>query len=142
VHRLLKEYNKKKPDKKTIDFYNTYLEEVGRHCVATEREAMEAERASVRLVQTFMARKYLGKEIDGTISGVTNFGIFVLMDDFYGEGLLHARDMRDDYYYYDEKNHRMIGKRNKKMFKLGGKIRVKIIHVNIEHRKIELEFVK
>jgi ribonuclease R len=142
VHRLLKEYNKAKPKPNKIDYYNTVLENIGQHCTDTEREAMEAERACSRLAQTFMARKFLGKELDGRISGITNFGIFVLMEDFWGEGLIHIRDLRDDYYYFDEQNHRLTGKRNKKSYKLGDKIKVRVIHVNIEARKIELELVR
>lgn len=142
VHRLLKEYNKAKPKPNKITYYNTVLENIGQHCTETERESMEAERACSRLAQTFMARKYLGKELDGRISGITNFGIFVLMEDFWGEGLIHIRDLRDDYYYFDEQNHRLTGKRNKKSYKLGDKLKVRVIHVNIEARKIELELVK
>jgi len=142
VHRLLKEYSKQKPKSEKIAYYSSVLENIGQHCTDTEREAMEAERACSRLAQTFMARKYLGKELLGTISGITNFGLFVLMEDFWGEGLIHIRDLRDDYYYYDEQNHKLTGKRNKKTFKLGDKIKVRVIHVNIEARKIELEMVR
>jgi ribonuclease R len=138
VHRLLKDYSKKIPDKKKIDLLTSQIENIGKHCTGIESESMGAERACVKLAQTYLARKYLGREMSGVITGVTNFGIFVMLDEFYGEGLLHARDMRDDYYYFDEKNHRMIGKRNKKMYKFGDKINVRIIHVNIETRKIEL----
>ncbi|MFC2131884.1 ribonuclease R [Bacteroidota bacterium] len=142
VHRLVKEYLSAKPGKKRLSYYNSVMEEIGKHNSEKEREAVEAERASVRLVQTFMARKYLGQEIEGTISGITNFGVFVLLDEFYGEGLVHIRDLRDDYYYFDEKNFRLIGKRKKRILKLGGRIKVRIIHVNIDTRKIELEFVE
>ncbi len=142
VHRLLKEYAKGKPKPNKITYYNTVLENIGNHCTETEREAMEAERACSRLAQTFMARKYLGKDLDGRITGITNFGIFVLMEDFWGEGLIHIRDLRDDYYYFDEQQHRLVGKRNKMVYKLGDKIKVRVIHVNIEARKIELELVK
>lgn len=142
VHRLMKMYTQKIPDKKTILKLDNYLNEVGQHCTETEREAMEAERTSVRLVQTLMARNYLGKIMEGTISGVTSFGIFVLIDEFYGEGLIFSKDIRDDYYYFDEKNYRIVGRRYKKMFKLGDRIKVKIIHVNLEQKKIDLEYVE
>jgi ribonuclease R len=55
---------------------------------------------------------------------------------------VHIRDLRDDYYYFDEKNFRLVGKRKKRILKLGGRIMVRIIHVNIDTRKIELEFLK
>jgi ribonuclease R len=141
VHRLIKEYQKGRISKKRIGYYDSVMEQMGQHCSEREREAVDAERASVRLIQTFMARKYLGKELEGTISGIANFGVFVLLDEFYGEGMVHIRDLRDDFYYYDEKNFRLLGKRRKRMLKLGGRIKVRIIHVDIEARKIELEMV-
>ncbi len=141
VHRLLKEYNKSKPDMKRINSLHSYLNNACQHFSETERDSVDAERSSVKTIQTFIARKYLGQEIKGTISGITNFGLFVMLDEFYGDGLIHIRDLRDDYYYYDEKNHKLIGKRKKRIFKLGDKLKVRIIHVEIEHRKIDLEFI-
>ncbi|MFW5701896.1 MAG: S1 RNA-binding domain-containing protein, partial [Bacteroidota bacterium] len=63
------------------------------------------------------------------------------VDKIYVEGLLHIRDLLDDYYIYDEKNFRLTGKRNKKVFRIGGRFRVKIINVNIEKRQIDFSFV-
>ncbi len=141
IHRLLKEYADGRTSAKRINYLDSILGKIAEHCTETEREAMEAERASVRAVQTYMARKYLGKTLQGTISGITSFGVFVILDKFYGEGLVHIRDLIDDYYIYDEKNYRLIGRRKKKILRFGDRIKVRVVHVDLEHRKIDLDFV-
>lgn len=142
VHRLLKEYNKAIPDISRLKFISKLLKEVGGNCTNRERLAMEAERASNKLAGAMIAENKIGEEFFGTITGVTNFGLFVTIEGLYVEGLLHIKDIWDDYYIYDEAKYRIIGKRKKKIFGLGMKIRVKIIKVNIDKRNIDLAFVE
>jgi ribonuclease R len=141
VHRLLKKYSKEKINYKNISHLEGELTEISEHCTERERLAMDAERASVKLFQTILASNYMGKEFMGTISGVMSFGIFILLDEIFSEGLLNFRDMADDYYYLDEKNHRVIGKRKKREYSFGKRLKVKIIRVNIEKRRIDLTLV-
>ncbi len=141
VHRLLKEYAEQKPIANRIEYLNSYLEEIGEQTTTTERNSMEAERASVKLAQIALAKKYVGEIFDGTISGVTSFGIFVILDNIYAEGMLHIRDLLDDYYIFDEKYFRLIGRRTNKIYRFGDRIKVKIIRVNFEKRKIELKLI-
>lgn len=141
IHRLLKEYAIQKPLPNRIEYLNSYLEEIGEHTTGTERNSMEAERASVKLAQIALAKKYVGDIFDGTISGVTSFGIFVILDTIYAEGLLHIRDLLDDYYLFDEKYFRLIGRRTHKIYRFGDRIKVKIIRVNFEKRKIDLKII-
>lgn len=138
VHRLLKSYIKGEIDKKELLKLERHLEDIGENCSLTEKNAMEAERASVKIAQSVLASEYVGKEFLGTISGVTNFGLFVLLDDLYAEGLVHIRDLYDDYYVFDEKNFSLIGKKRNKTFRFGDRIKVKIIKVNVDKRKIDL----
>ncbi|MCX7735885.1 MAG: ribonuclease R [Candidatus Kapabacteria bacterium] len=138
VHRLLKSYIKGDFDRKSILKLERQLEDIGENCSLTEKNAMEAERASVKIAQSVLASEYIGKEFLGTISGVTNFGLFVMLDDLYAEGLVHIRDLYDDYYVFDEKNFSLIGKRRNKTFRFGDRIKVKIIKVNVDKRKIDL----
>lgn len=138
VHRLLKEYAEKLPDINRMKSLTEYLKNTGQYCSATERNSMEAERASNKLAQTILSKKYIGKSFSGTISGVTSFGLFVILDDLYSEGMVHIKDIVDDYYIFDEKMYRLIGRQTKKIYQFGDKINVKIIKVNIEKRKIEL----
>ena len=141
IHRLLKEYADKAPDKNRRDYLNLFVKDAASSSSNTERLAMEAERASVKLTHSVMAQNYVGQEFNGTISGVTNFGLFVIMDKFYGEGLLHIRDLTDDYYIFDEAKYRLTGRRKKKVFSFGKRLRVKIIKVNLDKRNIDLAYV-
>ena len=101
---------------------------------------MEAERASVKLAQVILAKEHIGKIFEGTISGVANFGVFVLLDDLYAEGLLHIKDLVDDFYIFDEKNFRLIGRNHKKIFYFSKRIKVKIINANVFKRRLDLKY--
>jgi ribonuclease R len=141
VHRLLKEYMKGNIDKRLFEQLDSNLDIIGEHCTGTERLAMDAERASVKLTNAVLASSFIGKEFSGTISGVASFGIFILLDDIYSEGFINMRDLHDDYYIYDDKNYRLTGRHHGKVFQIGKRIYVQIIHVNIEKRKIDLKYV-
>lgn len=141
VHRLLKMYAEIKPDKRMTEKLLRDLEDIGHHTTGCERTAMEAERTSIKVAHCINAKQHLGKVFDGTISGITSFGIFVVMDGIWAEGLLHIRDMHDDYYLFDEKNYRLVGRRRKRIFQFGSRIRVKIVSANLEKRRIDLEFI-
>ncbi len=141
VHRLIKEYSNGTIKAERTRNLENELKEIGEYCTERERVATEAERASVKLTQSIMAKHFIGKEFFGTVSGIVNFGAFVLLDDLYAEGLLHMRDLRDDYYNYDEKGQRLVGSNKKKVISFGQRIRVRISHVNLENRRIDLVFV-
>ncbi|TAL66862.1 MAG: ribonuclease R [Bacteroidetes bacterium] len=141
VHRLLKEYTKDKIKNDRIKFLEYETKSISVHCSDRERIAVEAERASVKLAQTIFAANYLGIVFNGTISGVVNFGIFVLLDDIYVEGLIHVRDLYGDFYEFDEQHYRLIGKKKKNTFSIGKRIKVKIVNVNIDDKKIDLAYI-
>lgn len=136
VHRLLLKYieNAKLPG-----YTLEELEEICEHISACERTAMEAERYSVKLKQVELLSNRLGDEFHAIISGVVHFGIFVKITDILAEGLIRLRDLDDDFYIYDEKNYAIIGKRTKKMYRLGDKVSVKLVRVNEE--RLELDFL-
>lgn len=138
VHRLLKEYAAEKPNSKRIKELSSKLLEVAMHASETERLAMDAERASTKLASAIYASTMLGEVFDGTITGVVPYGLFVLLDAIYCEGLLHTKDMHNDYYHFDAKKLRITGRKTKNIYSLGSKIRVQIIKVNIEKRQIDL----
>jgi len=141
VHRMLKQYAKDIPPAKKIRVLSLQLEESAAHCTDRERVSMQAERTSIRIAQTVLANAYLGKVFEGTVTGVTDFGLFITMDEIHVEGLLHIKDISDDYYVFDEKYFRLRGRRNKRIFNFGDKVTVKIHHVNMDRRKIELKEV-
>ena len=138
VHRLLKEYAVGKPTNKRIKELSSKLVEIAIHTSDTERLAMDAERASTKLASAIYASTMLGEVFDGTITGVAPYGLFILLDNIYCEGLLHTKDMQSDYYYFDAKRMRIIGKKTKNIYSLGSKIRVQVIKVNIEKRQVDL----
>ncbi|MDT3740856.1 MAG: ribonuclease R [Candidatus Kapabacteria bacterium] len=142
VHRLLKEYMKAVPDNPRLSYLKVFCRDAGKHCSETERKAMDAERASVKLTHSVMASSHIGEVFDGTITGVTSFGLFVQLDGIYAEGLLHIRDLKDDYYVFDETKFRLAGRRHKKIFGIGSRLKVKIIKVNIDKRNIDFAYIE
>jgi ribonuclease R len=111
---------------------------------ASEREriAMEAERASVKVMQVEYMKRHLGDEFHAIISGVMKFGLFVEISDLLVEGLVRIRDMEDDYYIYDEKHYSLIGKRTKKRYRLGDKVRIQVVRVDPKEREIDFILVE
>lgn len=141
VHRLLKEYQRT-ISKQRRDQLVSSLPEVARHSSLRERVAMEAERAAVKVMQVEYMKRHLGDEFEGVISGVTRFGMFVEIKDLLVEGMIHVRDLDDDYYVYDEKNYALIGRRTGKRYRLGDAVPLKVVRVNAEEREIDFTIVQ
>jgi len=144
VHRLLKEYmkSKGKVPKSRIDYLKPFTKSVSDHISQTERKSMEAERASNKLASAVMVRNKIGNEYNGTVTGVINFGLFLILDELNVEGLLHVKDLNNDYYRFDEKNLKFVGKRTKTEFTIGTRLRVKIAKINIGKSQIDFEFIE
>lgn len=141
VHRLLKEYALDKPDSKRLSYLREYVPEVCDHCSDTERASTEAERASIKLTQVAIARQHVGSEFNGTVTGVTHFGIFVTIDALFAEGLVKVHDIDDDYYYYNERQFSLVGRRSKKTFRFGTRVRVRIAKVNPTKRELDYIYI-
>ncbi len=114
-----------------------HLPAVARRTSERERVAVDAERDSVDLKKTEFMRQHLGDEFDGTISGVTSFGLFILLDRFFVEGLVHVSSLGDDYYVFMEDKFTLVGEHTKKQYRLGDRLRVRVASVNLEDRKID-----
>lgn len=111
------------------------------HASIMERRAMEAERESIDLKKCqFMADK-IGEEYMGLVSSVTSFGIFVELEEYFVEGLIHVSTLDDDYYIYDDKHHTMRGESTKKTFTLGTAVKIRIRGVDLERRQIDMAIV-
>ncbi|HEX2868327.1 MAG TPA: ribonuclease R [Ignavibacteriales bacterium] len=138
VHRLLHYYT----ENEGRQFYSLdELEEIADHTSATERNAVSAERLSVKLKQAEFLQSHVGEDFQGVISGIASFGIFVELTHSLAEGLIRLRDMEDDYYIYDEKKYSLIGRRHHKVYRLGDKITVKLVRVDQEKREIDFLIV-
>lgn len=131
VHRLLKAYGKN-----TSLYTYDDLVDLGRHCSDQEKSAQNAERDSIKLKQVEYMSKRIGQAFDGVISGVTDFGIFVVLNDNYCEGMVRVSELIDDFYVYEAKRHMLTGRRRGKTIRLGDSIRVIVADVSIEQKQI------
>lgn len=129
-------------DQQSIYPYETgRLAETGDHLSVTERRADEATRDVVNWLKCEYLMDRVGEEYGGVVSAVTGFGLFVMLDDLYVEGLIHITGLPKDYYYHEASHHRMVGERTGRIFRLGQKLKVKVVRVNLEERKIDFELV-
>ncbi len=138
VHRALKEYARGVPESTRWQELYERARVVSDHSSVTERAAVEAERASQKLAQAMMAREHLGETHSGLVTGVTGFGVFVTVDDLMCEGLLHIRDLGDDYYYFDETRFRLVGRKTRRVLQYGSRLAVRIARVDMDKRMIDL----
>jgi ribonuclease R len=138
VHRLLRELRTTRVTEERKQDLEDDLPDVGRHTSDMERRADEAERELVQWKKVrFMADK-VGDVFDGYVTGVAPFGLFVELTDHFVEGLVHVSTMADDYYRYSEQSHRLFGENTRKTYRLGDKVRVQVIRVDMERRQIDL----
>lgn len=137
VHRILKQaVVDRRPVPETAA---DHLANVAVQASTRERQAMEAERDSVELKKMEYMERHLEDEFEGTISGVTAFGLFVLLDDVLVEGLVHVSGMADDYYHFVEDEYSLVGEVRKRRFRLGDRLRVRVRSVDKENRELDLE---
>lgn len=141
VHRLLLSYNNYKngvDEKLNINArYLNSLSETCKHCSVQEQNAVSAEREVKKILQVEFIKDKIGEEFSAIVSGISRFGLFVEIDDFMIEGMVRYRDIENDYYEYDEKNHCAVGVRKRKVFRAGDRLKVKLIQANTETRKID-----
>jgi ribonuclease R len=113
---------------------------MGAHCSMTERRADEATRdVSTWLKCEFMGGR-VGDEFAGIVTSVASFGLFVELDGLYIDGLVHVSSLKNDYYQHDAKQHRLVGGHGNS-YALGDRVRVKVVRVNLDERKIDLELI-
>ena len=132
VHRAIKRVlnnQSKSPSNK--------MSEIGSHLSMTERRADDATRDVEQWLKCEYMRDKVGQEFGGVISGVAGFGFFVELSEIFVEGMVSVRDLKDDYYVYDETHHQLIGERIGKIFRLGDMVEVKVASVSLDDRKID-----
>ncbi len=135
VHRAIK--NALKFEKVTLPASEAAWEEIGLHCSATERRADEATRDVEAWLKCYYMQDRIGEVFDGTISGVTAFGAFVTLDQVYVEGLVHISELGSDYFHYDPIRHCLIGERTKQQYRVGDRLRVKLVRADLESNRID-----
>ncbi len=117
-------------------------EDIGLHCSGTERRADEATRDVENWLKCFYMKERVGEVFDGTISAVTAFGIFVALDAVYVEGLVHVSELGQDYFQFDNIKHQMLGERTGERFRLGDRVKVKLVRADLETNKIDFVLVR
>lgn len=134
VHRLLFEYlNESHISKEHLDEYN----KISAHSSQREKEAADAERASIKYKQTEYMADRIGKQFDGSITGISQNGLFVEEKESKCEGMIRMRDLGNDYFEYNEKELAIIGKSTKKTFRIGDKVRFTVTQADITKRLID-----
>lgn len=138
VHRAIKHAlsNKKKA---TWRYSEEAMVQLGEHCSMASRRADEATRDVSDWLKCEYMRDRVGEVHEGVISGVTGFGLFVELSDIYIEGLVHVTALKNDYYQFDASGHRLMGERTRKSYRLGDSIRVKVVRVDLDEKKIDLD---
>lgn len=118
------------------------MNRLGKHCSSTERRADEATREVVSWLKCEYMQDKLGQVFQGKISAVTGFGLFVELDEIYVEGLVHVTSLTSDYYSFDAAQHRLVGERGGKVYRLGDKMTVLVARVDLDERKIDFELAE
>jgi ribonuclease R len=138
VHRLLREQRQTRVTEDRKEELAEDLPEIGRHTSDMERRADEAERELVQWKKVRFMSDKVGDVFQGYITGVAPFGLFVELVEHYVEGMVHVSSMADDYYRYSETTHTLFGENTKKKYRLGDKVTVQVVRVDLEKRQIDL----
>jgi len=144
IHRQIKEVlnqQNKLPKKIKADLEKK-LYVIGEHCSYTERKADEATRDALTALKCEFMSSHVGESFKGLITGVTGFGLFVELSGIYIDGLIHITTLPSDYYYFDAAKHRLTGERMGLKFSLGDTVNVKVVRVDVEDKKIDLELLR
>ncbi|MBA2303245.1 MAG: ribonuclease R [Acidobacteria bacterium] len=138
VHRTLRESRHRAMDQQRIDQLQEDMPEIARHTSERERRADDAERELVQWKKVrFMADK-VGDEFEGYITGVSAFGLYIELIEHFVEGMVHVSTMADDYYRFLEKSHLLKGENTGKVYRLGDRVTVQVIKVDMERRQVDL----
>ena len=137
VHRLLARYLDNGESAKKDKF-----EEECRYASERELVAADAERTSIKykLVEFMMDK--IGEEYDGHVSGITEWGMYVEIEPTKIEGMVSVRDIRSDFFEFDEPRYRLVGKRSRKQFRLGDPVRIRVKNANLEQRLLDFELIE
>ena len=140
IHRIIKEFINGRLNVNRQEILKDKLPEIAEHTSMTERIAEEAEREVQDLKMTEYMSERIGEEYDGIISSLTNFGMFIQLENTI-EGLVPFSQMLDDYYQFDEENLQIFGERTKKVYNLGDKVRVEVVGADIARRNIDFQLI-
>ena len=140
IHRIIKDSLRGRLNERKLAHYTKILPEVALQSSKMERRADEAERETVKLKKAEYMKEHLGEIYEGVISGVTNYGIYVELDNTV-EGMVHVNSMRNDYYYFDELHYELVGQDSGVKYKLGERVLVQVRRVDMVSKTIDFRLV-
>jgi ribonuclease R len=142
VHRTLRESRHGRMTDERREELGDELPEVARHTSERERRADDAERELVQWKKVRFMTDKVGDEFNGYITGVTSFGLFIELVEHFVEGLVHVSTMADDYYRFDDRAHFLRGENTGKVYRLGDRVEVQVVKVDMERRQVDLGIVE
>ena len=140
IHRIIKDSLRGRLNERKIAHYGKILPEVASHSSRMERRADEAERETVKMKKAEYMKDHLGEIYEGVISGVTNYGIYVELDNTV-EGMVHVNSMRNDYYYFDEVHYELVGQDSGIKYKLGERVLIQVKRVDMASKTIDFRLI-
>ena len=114
---------------------------LGESCSRFERRAEDATRDASDWLKCEFLQKHIGNQYSGIVTAVTNFGLFVQLDELLIDGLVHVTALKRDYYHFDPAHHRLVGELSGRSYRLGDRLRVEVVRVDMEERKIDFDLV-
>ena len=136
VHRLLAHYLDQGESKNADKFEKRCL-----HASEMERKAVEAERASTKYKQVEFMQDKVGKEFDGVVSGLTEWGIYVEIVENKCEGMVSIKSIVDDFYEFDEEEYAIIGRHTNRKFEIGDEVKIEVVNANLSRRQLDYKVV-
>jgi ribonuclease R len=140
IHRIIKDSLRGRLNERKLSHYGKILPEVALHSSKMERRADEAERETVKLKKAEYMKEHLGEIYEGVISGVTNYGIYVELDNTV-EGIVHVNSMKNDYYYFDEIHYELVGQDSGVKYKLGERVLIQVKRVDMASKTIDFRLI-
>ena len=131
------------PREKIYPYDMAALLGLGEHCSMAERRADDASRDVMAFLKCEFLQEHVGSEFDGMIAAVTGFGLFFELQDLYIEGLVHiSAALPQDYYQFDPAHQRLVGERSRRVYQLGDSLKVQVLSVDLDERKVDLGLVQ
>jgi ribonuclease R len=141
VHRAIKHWIAHK-SVAGFDYDLAQMTALGESCSRNERRAEDATRDAADWLKCEFLQKHIGKQYSGIVAAVTNFGLFVQLDELLIDGLVHVTSLKRDYYQFDPAHHRLVGERTGRSYQLGDRLEVVVVRVNMEERKIDFDLAE
>lgn len=137
VHRLLDQLARGKRPRNDLNEWML----LGEHCSQREQRAADAERELIKIKLLHYLSERIGLVMDGVVTGVENYGLFVQGVELPADGLIHVSSLVDDYYYHDPTAHSLIGRRSGRQYRLGDVVKVEVLRVDVERRELDFRLI-